>query len=165
MADQLPQDQERDAFEAWQSLIGKDADVDCGICSPGTPTEGEYRNHYTQVAWEAWQAARASDLDMPLYTHPEPDAAAIRAQALETAAKPRADCERDDMICGYGNPLCPCPDGDPCHYEGENPWPAPYPFEIWNWALEEACKVVYGQCGSDNVAERTVQAIRALAKA
>ena len=23
--------------------------------------------------------------------------------------------------CKYGDPLCPCPDGDPCHYEGNNP--------------------------------------------
>lgn len=29
--------------------------------------------------------------------------------------------------------------------------------------LEEACRVVYGMAGSDNVAERTVNAIRALA--
>ena len=22
--------------------------------------------------------------------------------------------------CKYGDPTCPCQDGDPCHYEGEN---------------------------------------------
>ena len=36
------------------------------------------------------------------------------------------DCEyckdRPDKapLCKYGDPLCPCVDGDPCHYEGEN---------------------------------------------
>lgn len=29
------------------------------------------------------------------------------------------------MICKYGDPFCPCPDGDMCHYEGPNPMPAP----------------------------------------
>lgn len=28
-------------------------------------------------------------------------------------------------ICKYGDPLCPCPDGDLCHYEGENPMRPP----------------------------------------
>lgn len=28
-------------------------------------------------------------------------------------------------ICPHGDPLCPCPDGDPCHYEGTNPMPSP----------------------------------------
>jgi hypothetical protein len=23
--------------------------------------------------------------------------------------------------CKYGDPFCPCEDGDQCHYEGENP--------------------------------------------
>lgn len=27
------------------------------------------------------------------------------------------------MSCKYGDPLCPCPDGDMCHYEGVDPWP------------------------------------------
>lgn len=31
-----------------------------------------------------------------------------------------------------------------------------------NEALEEACQVVYGQCDNDNVAQRTVDAIRRL---
>lgn len=28
-------------------------------------------------------------------------------------------------VCKYGDPLCPCPDGDQCHYEGKDAWPAP----------------------------------------
>lgn len=27
--------------------------------------------------------------------------------------------------CPHGDPLCPCQDGDLCHYEGPNPMPAP----------------------------------------
>ena len=32
----------------------------------------------------------------------------------------------------------------------------------WNAALEKACAVVFGYCDSDNVAQRTVNAIRKL---
>jgi len=28
------------------------------------------------------------------------------------------------VVCKHGDPLCPCPDGDMCHYEGPNPWKA-----------------------------------------
>lgn len=31
-------------------------------------------------------------------------------------------------ICPYGDPLCPCPDGVLCHYEGEDAWPSPNPY-------------------------------------
>ena len=27
--------------------------------------------------------------------------------------------------CKYGDPTCPCQDGDPCHYEGDNPMTPP----------------------------------------
>lgn len=27
--------------------------------------------------------------------------------------------------CKYGDTCCPCQDGDICHYEGDNPFPAP----------------------------------------
>lgn len=32
-------------------------------------------------------------------------------------------CRRASVrrACKYGDPLCPCQDGDSCHYEGENP--------------------------------------------
>jgi arylamine N-acetyltransferase len=35
-----------------------------------------------------------------------------------------------------------------------------YGAEVRNEALDEACTVVYGQCDNDNVAQRTVEAIR-----
>lgn len=28
--------------------------------------------------------------------------------------------------CKYGDPSCPCQDGDSCHYEGENPIKKPH---------------------------------------
>ena len=31
---------------------------------------------------------------------------------------------RDVESCEYGDETCPCNDGDPCHYEGENPMSA-----------------------------------------
>lgn len=27
--------------------------------------------------------------------------------------------------CKYGDPFCPCQDGDQCHYEGKDAWPIP----------------------------------------
>jgi hypothetical protein len=27
--------------------------------------------------------------------------------------------------CKYGDPTCPCQDGDLCHYEGKDAWPIP----------------------------------------
>lgn len=27
--------------------------------------------------------------------------------------------------CFYGDPTCPCQDGDPCHYEGDDPMNVP----------------------------------------
>ena len=29
--------------------------------------------------------------------------------------------------CKYGDALCPCQDGDQCHYEGKNPMTPPRP--------------------------------------
>jgi hypothetical protein len=31
----------------------------------------------------------------------------------------------DKKECKYGDPACPCQDGDACHYEGENPLKKP----------------------------------------
>lgn len=33
-------------------------------------------------------------------------------------------------VCKYGDPCCPCQDGDPCHYEGENPMTPPDQHDI-----------------------------------
>jgi hypothetical protein len=55
----------------------------------------------------------------------------------------RAECADDDTNlahpaqapapvrseCKYGDPFCPCQDGDTCHYEGNNPMTAPAPVE------------------------------------
>lgn len=35
--------------------------------------------------------------------------------------------------CKYGDPSCPCQDGDSCHYEGNNPWTPP---AVYDFALE-----------------------------
>jgi len=32
--------------------------------------------------------------------------------------------------CPHGDELCPCPDGDPCHYEGENPMISPKEIRV-----------------------------------
>ena len=32
-------------------------------------------------------------------------------------------------VCPYGDPLCPCPDGLLCHYEGPDAYPPPEGYE------------------------------------
>lgn len=44
-------------------------------------------------------------------------------------------------VCNYGDPACPCQDGDACHYEGENAMPPPTAFVLAT-ALE-AIRLVY----------------------
>ena len=44
--------------------------------------------------------------------------------------------------CKYGDPYCPCQDGDPCHYEGDNPMTPPAEYYIaagHRLALELEC--------------------------
>jgi hypothetical protein len=36
---------------------------------------------------------------------------------------------KDAAKCKYGDALCPCQDGDMCHYEGQNPMKPPVEFE------------------------------------
>ena len=58
--------------------------------------------------------------------------------------------------CKYGDPGCPCQDGDTCHYEGENPMNPPYtltrnpksPEESdigWNCTSADGKICVYGR--------------------
>jgi hypothetical protein len=37
--------------------------------------------------------------------------------------------------CKYGDPFCPCQDGDTCHYKDENPWPLPSTEQKEYWRL------------------------------
>ena len=41
-------------------------------------------------------------------------------------------------LCKYGDPLCPCQDGDMCHYEGKHPMYPPLDGvadgHVWRWA-------------------------------
>jgi len=44
----------------------------------------------------------------------------------EQVAALKAEVEKaQPKYCRYGDPTCPCQDGDPCHYEGKNPWTPP----------------------------------------
>lgn len=45
--------------------------------------------------------------------------------AMARALKEAAPVPASDAACKYGDPSCPCQDGDSCHYEGENPWTPP----------------------------------------
>lgn len=79
-----------------------------------------------------------SDLAYPA-THPA-------AQPIEGDGGPRK--------CKYGDPTCPCQDGDPCHYEGENPMSPPNlrdkaTREEFLWAMDmktAALKRIHRKC-------------------
>ena len=38
--------------------------------------------------------------------------------------------------CIGKDPLCPCQDGDTCHYEGKDAWPVPQHFPFMPWSKE-----------------------------
>jgi hypothetical protein len=55
--------------------------------------------------------------------------------------------------CKYGDPTCPCPDGDLCHYEGSKPWSVP-PEYVRNAINDKnaelvALKAGYAECIED----------------
>jgi hypothetical protein len=37
---------------------------------------------------------------------------------------------RRPAVCKYGDPFCPCPDGDMCHYEGPGAWKPPQTGDV-----------------------------------
>ena len=41
------------------------------------------------------------------------------------AERAEAEVARLTTKCKYGDPMCPCQDGDACHYEGDNPMTPP----------------------------------------
>jgi hypothetical protein len=57
---------------------------------------------------------------------PEPDpydcAICGEPYVVRTLAR---ECEATHADCPYGDPCCPCPDGDACHYQGHDAWPDP----------------------------------------
>jgi hypothetical protein len=68
-------------------------------------------------------------------------------------------------VCKYGDPYCPCQDGDMCHYEGQNPMNPRYLIEN----ARNAMRVVFShkvgdvECMSpevwDLLAETAVKAV------
>ena len=43
----------------------------------------------------------------------------------DRAERAEAEVARLTTKCKYGDPMCPCQDGDACHYEGDNPMTPP----------------------------------------
>jgi len=70
-----------------------------------------------------------------------------------------ANAPHDRKLCKYGDPFCPCQDGDPCHYEGENPMtpPARQPDALDEFptirALADVSQTTVGYQKHDLVAE------------
>lgn len=131
MADQPPQDREREAFP-------QPYDRSASHVHP------EYR--------DGWNAALAAALASTARQEPvawltEDGDRVVTAKAMKGARKDGGAIlsgMRPYSVAAYDHP-------------------APDAAAIRAQALEEACQAVYGLCDSDNVAERTVKAIRALA--
>ena len=54
-----------------------------------------------------------------------PECVLDRSQAAAAITELRAEVARLTTKCKYGDPMCPCQDGDACHYEGDNPMTPP----------------------------------------
>lgn len=64
------------------------------------------------------------------------------------------------VTCPHGDDSCPCPDGDPCHYEGADAFTCPNPVldikglvyphchvEGCDWHVIDCAQRVSGECG------------------
>ena len=49
--------------------------------------------------------------------------------------------------CPHGDPWCPCPDGDSCHYEGEGAWGEPTAGQKAEWERMEPVLTCEGWSG------------------
>jgi len=71
--------------------------------------------------WSGWYECKPRGIAEPLaYTNPD-DLIPREWRPLYASPPPPAAPKR----CKYGDPLCPCQDGDQCHYEGKNPMTPP----------------------------------------
>lgn len=59
-----------------------------------------------------------------LLSEPDTKGALFKAENILRAMLSAAP-QPPSRPCKYGDPTCPCQDGDSCHYEGENPWTPP----------------------------------------
>lgn len=50
--------------------------------------------------------------------------------------------------CIGKDPLCPCQDGDTCHYEGKDAWPVPQDFPFMPWSKETEMMESWAQHGA-----------------
>lgn len=50
--------------------------------------------------------------------------------------------------CIGKDPLCPCQDGDTCHYEGKDAWPVPEHFPFMPWSKETEMMESWAQHGA-----------------
>ena len=48
--------------------------------------------------------------------------------------------------CPHGDPLCPCQDGDPCHYEGKDAMTCPKILEEREACAKMADDILYPGC-------------------
>jgi hypothetical protein len=86
----------------------------------------------TGDAWTAVECANPEcpvDVGVAIHQDSGHREAAIGLWNTRHAAlrSPSPEPPAPDVLCPYGDPLCPCQDGDPCHYEGDNPMTPPCP--------------------------------------
>jgi hypothetical protein len=99
------------------SIYSTAGDPDIYFLLAGTHVECELKQPHKeptplqQVRLAEWAAAGA--LTAVIHTIPE-----MRAFMAAHFPPPRGACLGND-------PLCPCQDGDICHYRGPNAWPVP----------------------------------------
>lgn len=62
------------------------------------------------------------------------------AEKFRQAGSPQPLPAPPKKVCPHGDPACPCPDGDMCHYEGPNPWKSPLPAPEETTPMEHTCQ-------------------------
>jgi len=69
---------------------------------------------------------------------------------IRSALSPKFGDEWDRIFggkkCKYGDPTCPCQDGDMCHYEGPNPMKPPKLFAEGAIVQCETCYEDFSEC-------------------
>ena len=69
---------------------------------------------------------------MDIHTYPINDLKPHDTESRLCPCRPRVEPILREEACKYGDPLCPCQDGDVCLYEGFNPFAPPNAHVIHN---------------------------------
>ena len=92
--------------------------------------------------FEAWWGEAPTEL-APLNSRIQEETLSAWVWSAWQAAQAQAAAQ-----CIGKDPLCPCQDGDTCHYEGKDAWPVPQHFPFMPWSKETEMMESWAQHGA-----------------